>query len=229
MSHSSAAPSSTADCPGNVPADAAVLQDTVRWLERAVIGLNLCPFAKGVHAKRQIHYAVSNATDRDALLQELEHELKALVQAAPEVRDTTLLIAPAFLPDFLDFNGFLARTDKLLRKLKLQGEVQIASFHPQFQFAGTSADDVTNCTNRAPYPTLHLLREASIDRAVEVFPEAQDIFERNMHVLEDLGMKGWRALDVGAHRHGAVIEGASDVPPPSLPLADVAVAEAKTA
>ena len=212
MSHSSAAPLSTAVRPGDVPADAAVLQDTVRWLERAVIGLNLCPFAKGVHAKGQIHCAVSSATDPEALLQELEHELKALVATAPEVRDTTLLVAPGFLPDFLDFNGFLACTDKLLRKLKLQGEVQIASFHPQFQFAGTSADDVTNCTNRAPYPTLHLLREASIDRAVEVFPEAEDIFERNMHVLEDLGMKGWRALDVGAHSHGVVSEGAADGP-----------------
>ena len=212
MSHSSAAPLSTAVRPGNAHADAAVLQDTVRWLERAVIGLNLCPFAKGVHAKGQIHCAVSSATDPEALLQELERELKSLVATAPEVRDTTLLVAPGFLPDFLDFNGVLACTDKLLRKLKLQGEVQIASFHPQFQFAGTSADDVTNCTNRAPYPTLHLLREASIDRAVEVFPEAEDIFERNMHVLEDLGMKGWRALDVGAHSHGVVSEGAADGP-----------------
>ena len=202
MFHSSSAPQPAAVRNGNAPADA-VLQDTVRWLERAVIGLNLCPFAKGVHAKGQIHYAVSGATDPEKLLLELEHELKALVETAPEVRDTTLLVAPSFMPDFLDFNGFLARTDKLLRKLKLQGEVQIASFHPQFQFAGTAADDVTNCTNRAPYPTLHLLREVSIDRAVQVFPEAQDIFERNMHVLEDLGMKGWRALDVGAHSGGS--------------------------
>ena len=201
MSISCPIPLSTAARQGSLAADA-VLQDTVRWLERAVIGLNLCPFAKGVHAKGQIHYAVSSATDPEELLQELERELKALAETAPEVRDTTLLIAPGFMPDFLDFNGFLARTDKLLRKLKLQGELQIASFHPQFQFAGTSAEDVTNCTNRAPYPTLHLLREASIDRAVEVFPEAEDIFERNMEVLEHLGLKGWRALDVGAHSNG---------------------------
>ena len=204
-------PASICNGPSTAFADA-VLQDTVRWLERAVIGLNLCPFAKGVHAKGQIHYVVSSATEPEALLQELERELKALVQTAPEVRDTTLLIAPACLPDFLNFNDFLGRTNKLLRKLKLQGELQIASFHPQFQFAGTSADDVSNCTNRAPYPTLHLLREASIDRAVEVFPEAEDIFERNMHVLEDLGLKGWRALDVGAHSHGAVAVGADTQP-----------------
>ena len=211
MSTFVSAPLPASVCNGPSPASAdAVLQDTVRWLERAVIGLNLCPFAKAVHVKGQIHYVVSSATEPDALLQDLERELKALVETAPEVRDTTLLVAPGFLPDFLDFNGFLARTDKLLRKLKLQGEVQIASFHPQFQFAGTSADDVTNCTNRAPYPTLHLLREASIDRAVEVFPEAEDIFERNMHVLEDLGMKGWRALGVGAHSHAAVVQSVAD-------------------
>lgn len=179
--------------------DGAVLQDTLRWLERAVIGLNLCPFAKGVHAKGQIHSVVSNATDAQQLLGELAHELQALVAASPEARDTTLLIAPGFLPNFLDFNAFLPRADKLLRKLKLQGELQIASFHPQFQFAGTDADDVTNCTNRAPYPTLHLLREASIDRAVEAFPEAEAIFERNMEMLQSLGLQGWRALDVGAH------------------------------
>ena len=212
-------------------ANGAVLQDTVRWLERAVIGLNLCPFAKGVHAKGQIHCAVSSATDPEQLLQELESELKALVEATPEERDTTLLIAPVCLPDFLDFNGFLARTDKLLRKLKLQGELQIASFHPQFQFAGTSTDDVTNCTNRAPYPTLHLLREASIDRAVEVFPEAKDIFERNMQVLEDLGMQGWRALDVGAHRPEAVTEDeeAAGAPLPLAPLVAAATPKGKSA
>ena len=200
---STSLPASVCHGPSSASADT-VLQDTVRWLERAVIGLNLCPFAKAVHVKGQIHCVVSSATDPETLLQELERELVALVETAPEVRDTTLLIAPAFLPDFLNFNAFLPRSNKLLRKLKLQGEVQIASFHPQFQFAGTSADDVTNCTNRSPYPTLHLLREASLDRAVEVFPDAEEIFDRNMHVLEDLGMKGWRALDVGAHSQGAV-------------------------
>lgn len=192
---------STGNATADAGADSGVLQDTLRWLERAVIGLNLCPFAKGVHAKGQIHAVVSGATDAEQLLDALAHELQALVAASPEARDTTLLIAPGFLPDFLDFNAFLPRADKLLRTLKLQGEVQIASFHPQFQFAGTEADDVTNCTNRAPYPTLHLLREASIDRAVEAFPEAEAIFERNMEVLENLGLQGWRALDVGAHGH----------------------------
>ena len=181
-----------------LPDAAIVWQDTVRWLERAVIGLNLCPFAKGVHGKGQIHYVVSSATEGAQLLQELGDELKALAEISPEERDTTLLIAPACFPDFLDFNDFLELADQLLDTLDLEGTLQIASFHPAFQFGGTTADDVTNCTNRAPYPTLHLLREDSIDRAVAAFPEAETIYERNMQVLEEMGAEGWRALDVGA-------------------------------
>lgn len=173
------------------------VQDTVRWLEKAVIGLNLCPFAKGVHVKGQVHYAVTLAEDPSALLALLREELLALHVAPAEQRDTTLLIAPNCLRDFLDFNDFLGEADDVLDELNLGGTLQIASFHPQFQFAGTEADEVTNCTNRSPYPTLHLLREDSIDRAVEVFPEAEMIFERNIEVLETLGMEGWRALDVG--------------------------------
>ena len=181
-----------------LPDAAIVWQDTVRWLERAVIGLNLCPFAKGVHGKGQIHYVVSSATEGAQLLQELGDELKALAEISPEERDTTLLIAPACFPDFLDFNDFLELADQLLNALDLEGILQIASFHPAFQFGGTTADDVTNCTNRAPYPTLHLLREDSIDRAVAAFPEAETIYERNMQVLEEMGAEGWQALDVGA-------------------------------
>ena len=175
-----------------------VVQDTVRWLERAVIGLNLCPFAKGVHTKGQIHYVVSAATDAEALAHDLARELEALAEISPEQRDTTLLMAPDCLQDFLDFNDFLAVADGLLESLDLGGILQIASFHPQFQFAGTAEDDATNCTNRTPYPTLHLLREDSIDRAVEAFPEAEEIFERNIETLEKLGKDGWDALDLGA-------------------------------
>ena len=175
-----------------------VVQDTVRWLERAVIALNLCPFAKGVHTKGQIHYVVSAATDAEALAHDLTRELEALAEISPEQRDTTLLMAPDCLQDFLDFNDFLAVADGQLESLDLGGILQIASFHPQFQFAGTAEDDVTNCTNRTPYPTLHLLREDSIDRAVEAFPEAEEIFERNIEVLEKLGKHGWDALDLGA-------------------------------
>lgn len=189
--------------PKNLPAT--VEQDMRTWLERAVIGLNLCPFAKGVHVKGQIHYVVSQATLPQELLQDLIRELKSLVAIDPAVRDTTLLIAPGCFPEFLDFNDFLAQADQALVDLALDGVLQIASFHPDFQFAGTAADDITNFTNRAPYPTMHLLREDSIDRAVEAFPEAEAIFEQNMQTLEQLGHAGWAALGVG--RTGTAPEG----------------------
>ncbi len=175
------------------------LDDTRRWLERAVIGLNLCPFAKAVHAKGQIHYVVSWATQPVALLDDLKKELNSLIALDPAARDTTLLIVTECLHEFLDFNDFLAHADDALAGLGLEGVIQIASFHPQFQFAGTQADDITNFTNRAPYPTLHLLREASVGRAVAAFPQAEDIFEENMQTLRQLGIEGWAALDVGPH------------------------------
>jgi hypothetical protein len=167
---------------------------TRQWLERAVIGLNLCPFAKAVHVKGQIHYVVSMSQCRSEWLAIVAKELQALQQMDPAVRDTTLLIFPTAMPNFLEFSHFLPDADRVLRKLGLEGELQIASFHPCFQFAGTDADDITNCTNRAPYPTLHLLREASIAKAVAAFPDAESIFEKNMQTLEQLGHAGWRDL-----------------------------------
>jgi hypothetical protein len=175
-----------------------VIEDTVRWLEKAVIGLNLCPFAKGVHVKGQIHYAVSDASDAEGVAEALHRELEGLAEANAEKRDTTLLILPHALQDFLDFNDFLEIADAMIEELDLGGILQVASFHPQFQFDGTDVDDVTNCTNRSPYPILHLLREDSIDKAVEVFPEAESIFERNMETLESIGIEGWLDLDIGA-------------------------------
>ena len=194
------------------------VQDTVRWLERAVIGLNLCPFAKSVHVKGQIHYVVTLATIAEDVLAALREELQGLANAPAEVRDTTLVVVPHCLHDFLDFNDFLGDVEDVVHDMGLEGTLQVASFHPQFQFAGTDPDDVTNCTNRAPYPTLHLLREASIDRAVSVFPEAETIFVRNMEVLEEMGMAGWLALDVGAHDNGGesmAAAVASDETPPT--------------
>ena len=184
------------------PAEA-VIAATRRWVDRAVIGLNLCPFAKGVQTKGQVHYVVSQATDGQALLDDLKSELQALRAIDPAQRDTTLLIAPSAFADFLDFNDFLGRADRLLRKLGMDGDYQIASFHPQFLFADADVDDVSHYTNRAPYPILHLLREASIDRAVEAFPDASLIYERNMQTLRALGVEGWQALDVGPARDNA--------------------------
>ena len=175
------------------------INDTRRWLERAVIGLNLCPFAKAVHVKGQIHFAVSLADEPADVLEALVVELKALVALDAEVRDTTLLILVRGFDEFLDFNDFLARANVVLRKLSLQGIIQIAPFHPQFQFADAAQDDISNCTNRSPYPMLHLLREVSVDRAVAAFPQADEIFEKNIHTLTKLGAPGWVALDVGVH------------------------------
>lgn len=164
-----------------------------------MIGLNLCPFAKAVLVKGQVHFCVSAARGGAELLHDLRRELADLHAAAPAVRDTTLLIAPRMLHDFLDFNDFMGQAQDLLAELGLEGEIQIADFHPRYQFAGTLEDDITNYTNRSPYPTLHLLREASIDRAVEAFPDPQAIFEANMQTLRQLGTHGWAALDVGPH------------------------------
>jgi uncharacterized protein len=170
------------------------LRETRVWLEAAVIGLNLCPFAKAVHGKGQIRWVESAATQPRELLGELVAELKTLRDADPEAIDTTLLVCPHALADFLDFNDFLDVAEAALEDLGLDGELQIASFHPQFQFEGTAPDDMGNFSNRSPYPTLHLLREASIDRAVAAFPEADAIYERNIETLERLGLEGWRAL-----------------------------------
>jgi hypothetical protein len=178
---------------------AAALADTRRWLERAVIGLNLCPFAKAVHVKGQVHYAASEAGDGQGVLEDFARELEALVALPARERDTTLLVVRRGMEDFLAFNDVVARAERLVRKRGLEGVIQVASFHPRFVFAGTDDDDVTNFTNRAPWPTLHLLREESLDRAVAAFPDAAAIYETNMETLRRLGPEGWAGLDVGPH------------------------------
>ena len=173
-----------------------IIAITRQWLERAVIGLNLCPFAKGVHVKGQIRYVVSAAQTEDALLDDLERELKFLVETAAEDTDTTLLITPDVLTDFDDFTNFLDLVEVVLRTQGLVGVLQVASFHPDYVFADAEVDDIANHTNRAPYPTLHLIREASLARATAAFPDAADIYERNIETLRELGLDGWRSLDV---------------------------------
>lgn len=182
------------------PAEHPAIAATRDWVDRAVIGLNLCPFAKSVQVKGQVRYVLSAATSPDDLLAELERELRHLAVVDPELTDTTLLVHPQLLQDFLDFNDFLAAAEALLDRLGLEGTLQIASFHPQFQFAGTREDDISNFSNRSPHPTLHLIREASIDRAVEAFPEAEAIYERNIETLEKLGHEGWAALFTGSRQ-----------------------------
>ncbi|MEY8879742.1 MAG: DUF1415 domain-containing protein [Leptothrix sp. (in: b-proteobacteria)] len=179
------------------PSDDGVIHATRRWLERAVIGLNLCPFAKAVHVKEQVRFVVSAATTPDELLADLVRELEHLAEVSADKTDTTLLMHPQVLGDFLDYNDFLDVADAALEELQLDGILQIASFHPDYQFDGTGPDDVENLSNRSPYPTLHLLREDSIDAAVAAFPEAADIYERNIETLKRLGLPGWQALFAG--------------------------------
>ena len=165
-----------------------------QWIEKAVIGLNLCPFAKAVYVKNQVRFVVSHAPHLDGLLEDLDRELDFLAAADPEAVDTTLLIHPTLLPDFLDFNDFTQLAEAAVDEHELEGVIQLASFHPAFQFADTAPDDLGNYTNRAPFPTLHLLREASIERAVAAFPEAETIYERNIETLKALEQAGWQDL-----------------------------------
>lgn len=180
-----------------MPSDETVLAATRAWLERAVIGLNLCPFAKAVHARGQVHFAVSAADSPAQVLEDLVRELDALVVRDPQERDTTLLVVPRCLEQFLDYNAVVARGERMIRKKRLEGVIQLASFHPHYCFADANEDDVTNFSNRSPYPTLHLLREASIEKAVRAFPDPQAIYGANLETLRKLGAQGWAALDVG--------------------------------
>lgn len=167
---------------------------TKLWLERAVIGLNLCPFAKSVQVKNQIRYVVSAAQTPDELLRDVLKEFEVLAEATRDKIDTILLIHPHVLTDFLEYNDFLEVVDAALEEIDLADDLQVASMHPQYQFADTEFDDITNYTNRSPYPTLHILREASIDEAVAAFPEAEQIFEKNIETMRRLGHEGWNEL-----------------------------------
>ena len=173
---------------------ARALAETRAWVDRAVIGLNLCPFAKAPQVKGQVRYVLSTASDPAALLADLIAELERLAESRADALETTLLVHPQVLGDFADYNDFIAIAEDTVAELDLEGVLQVASFHPQYQFDGTTPDDITNATNRSPYPTLHLIREESIDRAVEAFPEAERIYEVNMATLQALGPAGWAAL-----------------------------------
>lgn len=164
------------------------------WLEEAVIGLNLCPFANAVHKRGQIAWTVSHARTPEALLEDLGKALQALLDTPTETTDTSLLIHPWVLEDFLDFNDFLSVADELLEDSGLTGTLQIASFHPDYRFGGVDADDITNHTNRSPFPMLHLLREDSLDKAIAAMPDSDEIVERNLATLRKLGAGGWQQL-----------------------------------
>ena len=180
------------------PADRAIAE-TRAWVRRAVVGLNLCPFAKAPLVKGQVRFVVCESADPRVLLDALCTQMRELAAADAAVVETTLLIHPAALVDFDEFNEFLDAADAALEDLGLDGVLQVASFHPRYQFAGTGADDLSNVTNRSPHPTLHLLREASVERATSAFPEAQAIFETNIATLDELGAEGWARLQAQCH------------------------------
>ena len=177
-------------------AERIAIEDTQKWLMEAVIGLNLCPFAKAVVVKDRVRYRVCLSSATDDVLQLLADELQFLASVDASIAETTLLIAPYALPNFLDFNEFLGECAALLESQGLEGELQVADFHPDYQFAGEAPHAMGHFTNRAPYPTLHLLRESSMDEAVAAYPDAALIFERNIATLETLGAKGWADLGV---------------------------------
>jgi uncharacterized protein len=185
--------------PGPAPVDSeSVIAATAAWVEKAVVGLNLCPFARAVHSSRRIRYVVTDAESPEALVDVLVQELDLLAAADSAEVETTLLIHPRVLGDFLDYNEFLDIADAAVEQLGLTGEVQVASFHPRYQFAGTEPDDIDNFTNRSPYPTLHLLREASVERAVAAYPDTEKIFENNIETLRRLGRAGWDRLGLAS-------------------------------
>ena len=173
-----------------------VIAATRQWLEKAVIGLNLCPFAKSVYLKDQVRIVVSDAKHADGFLEDLDRELEFLSETDPAVVDTTLLIHPTLFGDFLDFDEIVAIAEEAVVEQGLEGVLQVASFHPRFQFEDSEPDDVENFTNRAPFPTLHLLREESVERAVAAFPDAEAIYERNIETMQKLGKEGWKALGI---------------------------------
>ncbi len=170
------------------------LDATRRWLENVVIGLNLCPFAGAPWRQGRIRFEVSEATTQQQLAEDLSDELLALQASDPAERETTLLIHPRVLGDFLDYNDFLDVADRLLVGLELDGTIQVASFHPDYRFADSQPSDAANCTNRSPYPMLHLLRESSIEAATAGMADPDTIFERNIRTLRHLGVDGWTDL-----------------------------------
>ena len=171
-----------------------VVAATVAWLENAVIGLNLCPFARAVHQGNRIRIVVTDASNPDRLADVLQDELEFLAAADAAAVETTLLVHTCVLGDFLDYNDFLDVADAVVDEAGLTGVVQVASFHPRYQFEGTAPDDIDNFSNRSPYPTLHLLREESVERAVAAYGDTDRIFQANIETLRRLGREGWERL-----------------------------------
>jgi hypothetical protein len=175
-----------------------VVEDTQAWVMKAVIGLGLCPFANAVHVKHQIKYAVCMSSQEDDVLSLLEAEIAFLQATDPEVTQTTLLMAPRCVPEFLDFNALVKAALQRLKRLRVRDVFQLADFHPKYQFAGTQIDDPENLSNRAPYPTLHLLRTQSVQAAIDMHPDVDSIYLKNIALLKSMGFEGYLSLGLDA-------------------------------
>ena len=167
-------------------ADNIFIKDTKQWLENVVIGLNLCPFASNPYLQNQIRFFVSHANNEIEILKELENELKFLAKADKKETETSLFILAESLERFYEYNQFLDIADALLEQLDLVGTLQIATFHPKYQFGGTQENDAENLTNRSPYPTLHLIREDSLEEALTKYHHPEKIPENNIKKMNSL-------------------------------------------
>ncbi|WP_029407102.1 DUF1415 domain-containing protein [Thiomicrorhabdus sp. Milos-T2] len=167
----------------------AILNDVNQWLDKVVIGLNLCPFASQPYKNQQIRFTISHCDSDACLLEDLQNELNLLAETKAESIETTLLIVPNMLQDFYDYNDFLEYVDALIEDNQWQGIFQVATFHPNYQFGGTEPEDTENLTNRAPYPILHLLREASLEKAIEHYPNPEEIPEQNIETVSNLTLQ----------------------------------------
>lgn len=166
--------------------DQQIIDDINQWLDEVVIGLNLCPFAAKPRRERRVRIAISHATDEETLLNDLQAELERLSDTPVDELETTLLAIPDMLENFEDYNDFLDAVDLWVEQFGWEGELQVASFHPQYQFADTEADEPGNLTNRSPWPLLHIIREESLEQAIEHYPDVEGIPERNIKRMEAL-------------------------------------------
>ena len=165
-----------------------IIDTTKLWLDRFVIGLNLCPFAKHPFRNDKIRYIVFEGSDLEKLTETWLKEANALVETTPSVLETTLIILPEVLDEFEAYLDFVEMSEFILEEVDLDGVIQIASFHPDYQFDETEPTDVENYTNRSPFPMLHLLREESVNRAIEAYPEIGDIPDNNIDTMNKLGL-----------------------------------------
>jgi hypothetical protein len=163
------------------------IAQTRRWVETVVLGFNLCPFAHTPHRKNQIRYAVSEGRTAEVVLQDVERELRYLEQVPAGEVETTLLIVPYCLYDFLEYLDVLQDCEAMVEQQGWEGVFQVASFHPEYQFEGTGPEDAENYTNRSPYPVFHLLREERLEQALQLYPNPEEIPENNIQRMNDLG------------------------------------------